>query len=229
MTMKLRGRHGVPDISLLSFCYSEEFPAKPGLATYMLKTLVTLNSPLAHCRLYPSNLGSIESLNLPMRGMVHLAPGRWAFLYLYTACGGSWGVVATVVSDTGTIGCAADKVLTCSSTNKVAIMAKRLPKTCLFIHPPCCPKVELELPSADHDEPGQKEDEEKTCRLISSAVLANNPNLASESATSEGRGREERALGVAVARVAACETFCMAEKKEMEVIVVSIARSRCFR
>ena len=88
-------------------------------------------------------------------------------------------------------------------------MANKLPKTCLFNHPCSCPAwTRDDLPLADQADEEKNEDP-KRCRLRSSAVVAKRPNLASESATSEGRGREERAFGVAVARVAACETFCI--------------------
>jgi hypothetical protein len=52
----------------------------------MLKTLIALKAPESHCFLYPSIVGFMESANLPMIGIVHLSPGKWRFLYLYTDC-----------------------------------------------------------------------------------------------------------------------------------------------
>jgi hypothetical protein len=52
----------------------------------MLKTLMALKAPEFHCFIYPSIVGFIESANLPMRGIVHLSPGKCCFFCLYTAC-----------------------------------------------------------------------------------------------------------------------------------------------
>src|ERR1700733_3384871 len=54
--------------------------------SYILNTLMALRAPESHCFLYPSMEGETESANLPMIGMVHLSPGKWPFLYLYTDC-----------------------------------------------------------------------------------------------------------------------------------------------
>lgn len=54
--------------------------------TYILNTLTALKAPDAHCFLYLSSDGCNESANFPMIGIVHVAPGKCAFLYLYTDC-----------------------------------------------------------------------------------------------------------------------------------------------
>ena len=54
--------------------------------TYILNTLTALKAPDAHCFLYLSSVGCSESANFPMMGIVHVDPGRCAFLYLYTDC-----------------------------------------------------------------------------------------------------------------------------------------------
>lgn len=46
----------------------------------MLKTEMALSGPESPCAMYPSIEGLSESANLPMMGIVHVAPGRWAFL-----------------------------------------------------------------------------------------------------------------------------------------------------
>jgi hypothetical protein len=53
---------------------------------HILNTLKAVNSPLAHCFLYPSSVGFTESANLPMTGIVHRDPGRLPFLARYTVC-----------------------------------------------------------------------------------------------------------------------------------------------
>jgi hypothetical protein len=58
----------------------------PSTKSHMLKTLMALRAPESHCFLYPSIVGFIESANLPMRGIVHLSPGKCCFLCLYTDC-----------------------------------------------------------------------------------------------------------------------------------------------
>lgn len=65
------------------------------------------------------------------------------------------------------------------------------------------------MTAADQADREKKLDDPNRWFLRSSAVLANRPNLASWSATNEGRGREERVPGVGVGRLAAWEMFCM--------------------
>lgn len=57
-----------------------------GLLAHMLKTEIALNAPAFHCFLYPSKVGFRLSANLPIIGIVHLSPGKWAFFALYTTC-----------------------------------------------------------------------------------------------------------------------------------------------
>lgn len=77
MTMKLG----------ISFGRSSNFmPARGSTITHMLKTETTDKGPMFHCFLYCFNVGLSESANLPITGMVHDAPGRWAFFVRYTIC-----------------------------------------------------------------------------------------------------------------------------------------------
>ncbi len=54
----------------------EFFLIREEVETHMLNTLIALKAPEAHCLWYPSMVGFTESANLPMRGIVHLDPGR---------------------------------------------------------------------------------------------------------------------------------------------------------
>lgn len=47
---------------------------------------MALKAPESHCFIYPSMVGFIESANFPIRGIVHLSPGKCCFFCLYKAC-----------------------------------------------------------------------------------------------------------------------------------------------